>query len=116
MRWVQAPLVTIENPRLGIRIQVSIPDPQHCENLATHSLSKIKKREHTYHAVVLGADEEGGLAAGLPHLVPVQGHLLHEPLLEPDQPLLGHGAGHQAVARADQAALHLQQGTLGVAR
>ncbi len=61
---------------------------------------------------MLGADEEGGLAAGLPHLVPVQGHLLHEPLLEPDEPLLGHGAGHQAVARADQASLHLQQGTL----
>ena len=61
----------------------------------------------TYHAAVLGADEKGRLDAGLAHLVPVQADLLHQSLLQPDEPLLGHAGRDEAVAGADQAALHL---------
>jgi hypothetical protein len=57
----------------------------------------------TDHAAVLGADEERRLDAGLAHPVPVQSDLLHEPFLEPEQPLLRDGGGDGAVAGPDEA-------------
>ena len=40
----------------------------------------------------------------------VYSYLFHEPFLEPDEPLLGDGAGDHPVAGADQTLLHLKRG------